>query len=195
LDTDVNGAALGERAYGAAEGLDDFLYITIGTGVGAGAMARGRLLHGLVHPEIGHIRVPRLGGDRFPGVCPFHGDCWEGLCSGPALAARTGAAAETLPADHPAWGQLCAYVGLGLANLVCTLSPRRIVIGGSVRKAGSLGEAAFFAGVRRALRESLNGYVASPAILTDALDGYVVPPLLGDDAGVCGAMVLGRLRL
>ena len=195
FDTDVNGAALGERTWGAAAGLDDFLYITMGTGIGAGGMARGRMLHGLVHPEIGHVRVPRLPGDAFRGVCPYHGDCWEGLCAGPAMKMRTGTPAEDLPPDHPAWEQLCAYVGIGLANLVCTLSPRRIIIGGSVRKAGQFGEARFFAAARRELRKSLNGYVASPSILTDAIDQYVVPPLLGDDAGACGALALGQLAI
>lgn len=195
FDTDVNGAGLGERVWGAAAGLDDFLYITMGTGIGAGGMARGQLLHGLVHPEIGHIRVPRLPGDTFGGVCPFHGDCWEGLCAGPAMKARTGTPAESLPPDHPAWAQLCTYVGVGLANLVCTVSPRRIIIGGSVRKAGQFGEQRFFEGVRRELRKSLNGYVASPSILTDAIEQYVVPPLLGDDAGACGALALGQLAI
>ncbi len=102
FDTDVGGAALGEHAWGRASGLSDFVYITVGTGIGAGAMAGGRLVHGLVHPEMGHMLLPRIPGDSFPGVCPFHGACWEGLCSGPALQARTGMRAEEIPADHPA---------------------------------------------------------------------------------------------
>ncbi len=192
FDTDVNGAGLGEHVAGAAAGLDDFIYVTMGTGIGAGVMARGQLLHGLVHPEIGHLRIPRLPGDTFVGACPYHGDCWEGLCSGPALAKRTGLPAEQLPPGHEAWGQLTKYVGVALANLVCTLSPKRIILGGSVRKAGQLGEAEFFKRVRAEMRASLNGYVSSPLILTDAIDDYIVPPKLGDDAGVCGAIALGQ---
>jgi fructokinase len=192
FDTDVNGAALGEKVWGAAQGLDDFIYITIGTGIGAGAMARGQLLHGLVHPEIGHIRLPRLPGDMFPGVCPYHGDCWEGLCAGPAIEKRGGQPGHLLPADHPAWDSVAHYVGFALANLVCTLSPKRIIIGGSVRKAGQLGEHSFFSKVRTYTRQALNGYVHSPSILTNAINDYIVPPLLGDDAGVSGAIALAR---
>jgi fructokinase len=192
FDTDVNGAGLGEHLHGAAVGLDDFVYITLGTGIGAGGMARGQLLHGLIHPEMGHMRLPRLPGDTFAGVCPYHGDCWEGLCSGPSLAKRTGVPAEQLPPSHEAWAQLTKYVGIALANLVYTLSPKRIIIGGSVRKGGQLGEAEFFKRVRAETRASLNGYVVSPMILTEAINGYIVPPKLGDDAGICGAIALGQ---
>jgi len=191
FDTDVNGAALGERMWGGAVDLDDFLYITIGTGIGAGGMARGQLLHGLVHPEIGHLRLPRVPGDTFPGVCPYHGDCWEGLCSGPAIERRTSTPAGDLPPDHPAWDLVTHSVGDAIANLVCTLSPQRILLGGSVRKAGRLGEEAFFAKVRTRVRTSLNGYVASPALTEAGIVSYLVPPALGDDAGVCGALALG----
>lgn len=199
FDTDVNGAALGEHTWGAARGLDDFVYITIGTGIGAGGMARGRLLHGLVHPEMGHIRLPRFAGDTFAGVCPFHGDCWEGLCSGPALEARAGISAKDLPRDHEAWRYQARYVASAIATLVCVLSPRRVIIGGSVPKAG--GDAfdadnAFFRTVREELRASLNGYVQHAALTTDAgLREYVVPPALGDDAGVCGAFALAEAAL
>jgi fructokinase len=184
FDTDVNGAALGEHFWGSARGLDDFVYITIGTGIGAGGMARGRLLHGLVHPEMGHVRLPRIPGDDFAGVCPYHGDCWEGLCSGPALNRRAGAPAELLAADHPAWDYE--------TSIVCTLSPRRVIVGGSVRKGGRLGEEAFFSAVRRHVQSSLNGYVVSPSLLGDGIRDYIVPPSLGDDAGVCGAIALGQ---
>jgi fructokinase len=195
FDTDVNGAALGEHVWGAAVGLGDFVYITMGTGIGAGGMTRGQLLHGLVHPEIGHLRIPRLPGDTFAGNCWYHGDCWEGLCSGPSLEKRTGMRAEHLPPDHEAWGQLAKYVGVALANLVCTLSPKRIIIGGSVRKAGHFGEARFFERVRVETRAWLNKYVSSPWILTDKINDYIVPPKLGDDAGVCGAIALGQLAI
>lgn len=193
FDTDVNGAALGEHLWGAAAGLDDFVYVTLGTGIGAGGMARGRLLHGLVHPEMGHLRLPRLPGDDFAGACPFHGDCWEGLCSGPAVKARTGRAAEELPADHPSWPLTAGYVALALANLVLVLSPARILLGGSLRKGGRWGEEAFFRHVREGVRSALNGYVRSPALTAEGIERYIVPPALGDDAGVCGALALGQL--
>ncbi|HSD37436.1 MAG TPA: ROK family protein [Rhodocyclaceae bacterium] len=193
IDTDVNGAALGEWRWGAAQGLTDFVYITIGTGIGGGAMVGGRLCHGLLHPEMGHMRIPRIKGDDFPGSCPFHGDCWEGLCSGPAIRARTGLNAEQLPADHPAWDSVVHYTAAALANIILTLSPQRIILGGSVRKAGALGEEAFFARLREAVRESLNGYIVSSAIL-ESTDRYLVAPTLGDDAGLCGAMELARSR-
>jgi fructokinase len=192
FDTDVNGAALGEHLWGAAAGLDDFVYVTLGTGIGAGGMSGGRLLHGLVHPEMGHLRIPRLAGDDFAGACPYHGDCWEGLCSGPALRRRTGMAAEELPADHPAWPLTARYVGLALANLVFVLSPRRIVLGGSLRKGGRWGEETFFCAVREGLLAALNGYVRSPDLAPDGIERYLVPPDLGDDAGVCGALALGQ---
>ena len=190
FDTDVNGAALGEWRWGAAQGLEDFLYITAGTGIGGGGMARGRLLHGLVHPEMGHIGLPQIAGDDFPGVCPYHGRCWEGLCSGPAIAARAGMPAEQLPPDHPAWEITIRYMAHALKNLACTLSPRRIILGGSVRKAGLLGEAAFFQRLRDDFREVLGGYIASPAVSAAGIGSFIVPPALGDDAGVSGAIAL-----
>ncbi|HRI69272.1 MAG TPA: ROK family protein [Polyangium sp.] len=194
FDTDVNGAALGEFVWGHARGLDDFVYITIGTGIGAGAMVGGQLVHGLVHPEMGHMRLPRLSGDDFAGVCRYHGACWEGLCSGPAILARTGIAAERLSADHPAWRFETEYVALALSSIVCVLSPRRIILGGSVRKGGTAGQDRFFRDVRRGVREALGGYVVSPAISTE-IDAYIVAPQLEDDAGVCGAMALGLRAL
>jgi fructokinase len=192
FDTDTNGAALGEHVWGAAAGLDDFLYLTIGTGIGAGVMVGGQLLHGLIHPEVGHLLLPRAAGDEFAGACPYHGRCWEGLCSGEAMRRRTGIAAEDLPADHPAWAYETQYTGWAIANLVLTLSPRRVILGGSVRKGGQLGEAAFFAAVRGHVKSALNGYLASPVFAGDGIGDYIVAPRLGDDAGVCGAMALGQ---
>ena len=195
IDTDVNGAALGERTWGAAQGLDDFIYITIGTGIGGGGMSGGRLLHGLLHPEMGHMRLPRLPGDDYPGHCPFHGDCWEGMCCGPALEARAGCVATEIPADHVAWQFTARYTANALANLTCVLSPRRIVLGGSVRKGGRLGETAFFHIVRDELQRLLNGYIDAPQLTTPAISDYIVPPLLGDDAGICGAIALAQQTL
>jgi fructokinase len=191
FDTDVNAAALGEYYWGHAADLEDVVYITIGTGIGAGGLVNGSLIHGLVHPEMGHMLLPRIAGDTFEGICPFHIDCWEGLCSGPALRQRTGMAAEEIPPSHEAWSLETQYIAYALANIVCTLSPRRIIIGGSVRKAGRLGEDRFFEFIRDKLRLALNEYVVSPA-LGDEIDNYVVPPLLGDDAGVLGALALGQ---
>jgi fructokinase len=189
IDTDVNAAALGEARWGAAQGLDTFLYVTIGTGVGGGGMAHGRLLHGLVHPEMGHIRVPHdLGADPFPGGCPYHGDCLEGLVSGPALAARWHQRAETLPIAHPAWHLQAHYIALGLVTWICTLSPQRIILGGGVMR-----QAHLFPRIRSQVLALLNGYIQAPEIL-ERMDEYVVPPALGADAGVMGAIGLAITR-
>ncbi len=185
FDTDVNGAALGEHRWGAAQGLDTFLYLTIGTGIGGGGMVGGKLMHGLVHPEMGHIRLPHdREADPFEGVCPYHGDCLEGLATGPALEARWGQRGETLPADHPAWPLEAHYLALGLVNLICTLSPQRIILGGGV-----MVERHLFPLIRAEVQELLNGYVQAPEILDD-IDHYIVPPVLADRAGVLGAIAL-----
>lgn len=190
FDTDVNGAGFGEYSWGRARGIEDFVYITIGTGIGAGGMSGGRLLHGLVHPEMGHMRLARQPGDDFAGVCHYHGACWEGLCSGPAMLQRTGIAAERLPFDHPAWRLETRYIAQAISNIVCVLSPRKVIVGGSVRKGGLLGETRFFEWVRQDVRDWLNGYIVSPALAGD-MNEYIVAPSLGDDAGVCGAIALG----
>jgi len=192
FDTDVNGAALGEWRWGAAQGLEDFVYLTVGTGLGGGGMVRGQLLHGLTHPEMGHMGLPRLPGDDFAGACPFHGRCWEGLCSGPAIAQRAGRPAEELPPDHPAWGLALQYMAQALVNLTYVLSPRRIIVGGSVRKAGRLGEQRFFEKLRAAFRAGLAGYVALPVASAADLAEFIVPPGLGDNAGVRGAIALAQ---
>lgn len=193
FETDVNAAALGEFYWGAGRGLSDFVYITMGTGIGAGIVSGGRLVHGLVHPEVGHMLLPRLVGDEFAGACPYHGACWEGLCSGPAILRRTGARAETLPANHEVWSSLVDYTARALANLVFVLSPERIIVGGGVRKAGRLGQEEFFRLLRLRTREALAGYISSPALDVEGINDYVVPPGLGDDAGVCGAIALAQL--
>lgn len=185
VDTDVNAAALGEWRHGAARDADVVVYITVGTGIGGGVLVHGQPLHGLVHPEIGHLRVPRdRQADPFDGVCPYHGDCLEGLASGPAMAARWGQPAESLPVDHPAWAIEAHYLALALQNVVCTLSPRRIVLGGGV-----MGQTALLSRVRDNLATLLNGYVQAPAIL-HAMDHYVVAPALGSRSGLVGALEL-----
>lgn len=186
FDTDVNGAALAEGLWGAAQGLDTFIYLTIGTGIGGGGMVGGNLIHGLLHPEMGHLRIPHdRERDPFEGCCPYHGDCLEGLASGPALEARWGVRAEHLPPDHPAWDLEAEYLALALHNLVCVLSPQRVILGGGVMKQEHL-----FPRIRTRLRSLLNGYIPVPALLTQEIETYVVPPALGDRAGVLGALAL-----
>jgi len=187
FDTDANAAALGEATWGAAKGLDTFVYVTVGTGIGGGGMANGQLLHGLLHPEMGHVRVPHdLDQDPYSGACPFHGDCFEGLAAGPALLGRWGSPAEELPADHPAWRLEAHYLGLGLANLIYTLSPQRIILGGGVMQ-----HTALFPMVRRNVQQLLHGYLPAPAIL-EHIEEYIVPAALGNRAGISGAMALAR---
>jgi len=187
FDTDVNAAALAEQRWGAAQGLETFLYITVGTGIGGGAMVNGRLLHGLLHPEMGHIRIPHdWQVDPFPGLCPYHGDCLEGLASGPALAARWGTPAHTLPPDHPAWSLAARYLALGLVTFICTLVPQRIIMGG-----GILHQAHLFPRLRHEIQQLLNDYI-QVAELHGQLDDYIVPPALGDRAGVLGALALAH---
>jgi fructokinase len=187
FDTDANGAALGEYRWGAARGLDTFVYLTVGTGIGGGGMVGGRLIHGLMHPEMGHLRVPHdRQTDPFAGMCVYHGDCLEGLACGPALEARWGQPAKSLPANHPAWPLESHYLALGLVNIMCTLSPQRIIIGGGV-----MAQPQLFPMVRANVRELLNGYVQAPEIL-DCIGDYIVPPALGNRAGVLGAIALAQ---
>ena len=188
FDTDVNGAVLGEARWGAAQGLDTAIYITVGTGIGGGALVGGQLAHGLVHPEMGHLLVPRESDDlEFAGQCPFHGGrCWEGLASGPAMERRWGQAAETLPLGHPGWDLEARYIASALTSLVLVLSPDRLILGGGVMQV-----AAIFPLVRKYLLRSLAGYVQADAII-QGLDEYVVPPLLGQQAGIAGALALAE---
>ena len=189
LDTDVNAAALAEGRHGAARGCDTFCYVTVGTGIGGGAVVNGRLLHGLVHPEVGHMRVPHdRARDPFDGACPYHGDCLEGLASGTAIERRWGRRAEELSAEPDVWALESDYLAAGLANIVTILSPQLIVLGGGVTRAPSL-----LPLVRRRLRELLAGYLDAPELTrADAIGRYVVAPALGDRAGVIGAIELAR---
>ena len=187
FDTDVDAAALGEGRWGAGYGVSDLLYLTVGTGIGGGAIVNGQILHGLIHPEVGHIRIPHdWKRDPYAGCCPFHGDCLEGLACGPSMEKRWGKAAETLPAEHPAWAIEAHYLALGLANWVCTLSPKRIILGGGVMQQQWL-----FPMIRAELVQILNGYVRSDD-LVERVDQYVVPPKLGNRSGIAGALVLAE---
>jgi fructokinase len=188
FDTDVNGAALAEHRWGAARDVDTFIYLTVGTGIGGGGMVGGRLLHGLMHPEMGHVLIPQdRDEDPFKGTCPFHGDCLEGLAAGPAIEARWGQPAETLPTDHPAWTLEAHYLALGLMAFVCTLSPQRIILGGGVMEQRHL-----FPKIRTSLQEHLAGYLSASAV-REEIDTYIVPPKLGSQAGVLGAIALAQL--
>ncbi len=189
FDTDVNGAALGEYTWGAARGLDSCMYITVGTGIGAGAVVDGKMLHGLSHPEMGHILVRRHPEDTFEGFCPYHGDCLEGMAAGPAIEKRWNIKGSELTPDHPAWEMEAYYLAQALMNYVLILSPQKIIMGGGVMKQEQL-----FPLIRTKLSELLNGYVQHPS-LSQNLDQYVVYPELGDNAGLCGAIALAKLAL
>jgi fructokinase len=187
FDTDVNAAALGEAHWGAAQGISNFIYLTIGTGIGGAAVVNDTLVHGLIHPEMGHMRIPHdLDQDPFPGVCPYHGDCLEGLATGPAIEARWGEKGETLAADHQAWQLEAEYIALGLANLVTILSPQRIILGGGVMDQKQL-----FPIIRARLQDILSNYIPAREILEE-IDRYIVPPKLGSQAGVLGAIALAQ---
>ena len=180
FNTDVNAAVVGEARWGAARSVANCLYLTVGTGIGGGAMVAGRVLHGLSHPEMGHMRIPHdVTRDPFAGACPYHGDCLEGLASGPALEARWGVRASQLPPDHPAWSLEAEYLAHGIANFVCTLSPERIVLGGGVMEQAHLYER-----IRAELARVMAGYVQELP--------EIVPPQLGSLSGVLGALALAE---
>ncbi|MCX6047679.1 MAG: ROK family protein [Chloroflexi bacterium] len=188
FDTDVNGAALGEWRWGAGQGLDNFVYLTIGTGLGGGGIINGKPIHGLIHSEMGHMLIPHnWDADPYSGFCPYHGDCWEGLCAGPALEGRWQTRAENLPPDHNAWDLEAHYLALGLHNIICTLSPQRIIMGGGVMEQRQL-----FALVHNHVYTLLNGYIQSVQILEN-MDKYIVPPGLGNRSGVLGAIALAEI--
>lgn len=183
LDTDVNSAALAEARIGAAAGLYDVVYITIGTGIGAGLLSGGRLVHGALHPEFGHFKVPRAPGDDFAGLCPFHGDCLEGLACGPAIATRWGRPAHDLDSNHPAWECEAWYLAHAALALLATVSPNRIIIGGGVSQAEG-----FHAKVEAQLSRVACGYY--PTLGNGPL---IVAPALGQHAGIAGALMLTAL--
>lgn len=188
FDTDVNGAAQGEYYWNLENReLDPLLYITVGTGIGVGGIVNGKTLHGLIHPEAGHMFIPHnRETDPFPGACPYHEDCLEGLASGPSMAKRWGQPAETLPDDHPGWNLEAMYIGYLISNLVLTLSPKRIILGGGVPQHPGLVEK-----VRSDVKEQLNGYIQSQKIMA-TIDEFIVPPSLGSRAGVMGAIAMAK---
>ena len=185
IDTDVNGAALGEALLGAGKGLKSLVYYTIGTGVGGGAYDHGRLLHGLVHPEMGHMLLRPHADDPAPhGFCPYHDGCLEGMACGKAIEQRWGVPARELPPEHIAWQIEAEYLAQMCVNTIVMLSPQRIVLGGGVMHQEHL-----FPMVRKRTLELLGGYVAHPAIL-EHIDSYIVPPALGNNSGAVGSLLL-----
>jgi len=188
FDTDVNAAALGEFTWGAGQGCDSLVYLTVGTGIGGGAIVHGRPLHGLLHPEIGHLRIPSAS-PGFAGHCPWHGDCLEGLASGPAIAARWGQPAETLPPGHPAWQEIAAHLAAAALNILFTLSPQRLIMGGGVLQNDHL-----LPGVRQHLGTLLNDYLDHPS-LQDGFESWLTAPGLGTHSGILGGIALAASAL
>jgi fructokinase len=185
LDTDVNVAGLGEYKWGASKGCNPSLYLTIGTGIGGGYIKDGKSLIGMLHPEMGHLRIPHNRElDPFPGSCPFHGDCFEGLANGPAIEKRLGVAGAIVPENDPFWDIESDYIASALMNYILTLSPKKIILGGGVMQREFL-----FPKVRQRVRELLNGYVASKSLMEN-IDDYILPPGLGNQAGSLGAIAL-----
>lgn len=189
ITTNMNAAALGELHKGAAQGLDGCLYMTVGTGISAGLITENRFLHGLTHPEMGHILLRHHPKDVFQGLCPQHRDCLEGLASGPAIEARWGKKITSLGDDHMAWSVEATYLAQALMHYALIVSPKRIILGGAVMKQNQL-----FPLIRARLQQLLAGSI-DRAELKDQIDSYVVPPALGENAGITGALILGRETL
>lgn len=181
LTTDVNSAALGEVTWGAAAGLDNCLYMTVGTGIGAGAIINGLILHGMSHPEMGHMIVRRHEDDDFAGHCPFHEDCLEGLASGAAIESRVGIKAERLHEDHAVWDYVSYYIAQAIANIALMLSPKKVILGGGVMKQASL-----LPKIRDHVKRLINGYMPPVG------DDWITTPKLGNYSALKGALVLAR---
>jgi len=187
IDTDVNAAALAEWKLGAARGLNSCLYVTVGTGIGAGLVIEGHLVHGLVHPELGHMLLQQQTNDRTPvGFCPYHKGCLEGLASGPAIEKRWKIKAYDLPQDHEAWDLEAGYLAQMCMNAICAFSPEKIILGGGVMQQKHL-----FPLIHRKTKELLNGYIQAEAILKH-MEEYIVEPGLGTKSGATGALLLAR---
>lgn len=186
FDTDVNAAALGELKWGAAQGLDSCIYITVGTGIGVGAIVEKQLIHGLIHPEMGHSFVRRHPHDYFAGNCPYHQDCLEGMAAGPAIEKRWGKKGQELEDTHMVWELEAFYLAQAIANFIIILSPKKVVLGGGVSKQKQL-----FPLIQKNVQQILNGYVQHELILSK-IEEYIVSPGLGDNAGICGALELAN---
>ncbi|MDO7908726.1 ROK family protein [Paenibacillus sp. JX-17] len=184
-DTDVNAAAYGESVWGAAKGLQSCMYYTIGTGIGVGIYSGGELVHGLVHPEGGHIPVRRHLADPYPGRCPYHQDCLEGMAAGPAVEDRWGQKAGDLPMDHPAWAIEAYYIAQAVTIAILMNSPEKVILGGGVMQQRQL-----LPLIQDEVKRSLNGYLQAEEI-TKRMEAYIVTPGLGQEAGLYGALALG----
>ncbi|WP_017549253.1 ROK family protein [Salinicoccus carnicancri] len=182
VDTDVNAACLGEFRFGAGRDADSAVYITVGTGVGAGFVKGGKVFKGLTHPEMGHIKVSRMDDDSFEGVCPYHGDCLEGLVSGPAIEKRAGINGADISVDNPVWASVAHYIAQALVNYTLVLCPERIIIGGGVMKQSHL-----YPMIRKEFQRILNDYIT-----IEDIESYITPPKLDDDQGVIGAAGLAK---
>jgi fructokinase len=185
IDTDVNAACLGEMTYGCAKGLKNVLYLTVGTGIGAGIAVDGKLVHGMLHPEAGHILLTPHPEDSFPGLCPYHKNCFEGMASGPAIAERWGAKAADLHDQAKVWEVESYYLGQALVNYILVLAPEKIILGGGVMKQTQL-----FPLVRRQVARLLNGYLKTKEL--QDLDSYIVPNSLQERQGILGALELAK---
>jgi fructokinase len=183
FDTDVNGSMLGEATWGCAKGVSDAIYLTIGTGVGGGVISNGKLLHGMLHPEVGHIRLPRVEGDPGKSVCPFHDNCLEGLAAGPSIKARWGVSADQLADRAEVWEIESEYIATALMSYALILSPQKIILGGGVMHQEQL-----FPLIRKKFKELVNGYIVTKEM--EDLDNYIVPASLNDDQGIMGAVKL-----
>lgn len=184
MDTDVTAAAYGESRWGAAADADSVVYVTVGTGIGAGILINDVPIHGLLHPEVGHIRVPRAAGDDYAGGCPYHSDCVEGMAAGPAILARWGKRLADLPQDHQAFAQTAHYLAYLVVSSILFYAPEKIVIGGGV-----MSNAALYPMIRSRVHSILNSYLAIPEI-EQGIDELIVPPGLGDNAGLLGAIAM-----
>lgn len=185
FDTDVNGALMAERRWGAAQGMENAIYVTVGTGIGAGVMVDGKLVHGAMHPEAGHMLVPRHPSDPFSGACPYHGACLEGLAAGPALQQRWQESPQSMPDHHPAWELQAHYLAIMCVNLALVYSPQRIVLGGGVMERETL-----LPMVRRAYLAKINGYLGDQHA---EMESFITGPGLGSMAGALGAIALAQL--
>lgn len=184
FDTDVNGSALGEATWGCTQGLDSSMYITIGTGVGAGIISNGKLLHGMLHPEAGHLLMRKHPDDTYEGKCPYHKTCFEGLAAGPAIEARWGKKGVELADRKEVWEMEAYYIAQALVDYIMVLSPQRIVLGGGV-----MHQEHMMPLVREALKKQLAGYIQTKEL--EDLENYVVLPSLNDNQGIMGALKLG----
>ncbi|SES68387.1 ROK family protein [Anaerobranca gottschalkii] len=187
FNTDVNAAALAEACLGGAKGLDSCLYITVGTGIGAGAIVHGKILQGLCHPEMGHILIRRHEMDNYKGKCPYHQDCLEGLASGPAIEERWGEKGVNLGSNEGVWELESFYLAQAIVQYILILSPKKIILGGGVMRQKQI-----YPLIRMNVLKILNNYLSVPEII-EQIDQYIIPPGLGENSGIIGAILLGEL--